>query len=70
DLMPAINQAPFSTHFVIGDNDALVAIDKLSAAIKQSNVSLEIIEQCGHMSPLEDPAAIAQSIIRTAQDNV
>ncbi|MCG7531816.1 alpha/beta hydrolase [Psychrobium sp. MM17-31] len=64
NLMPAINQAPFSTHFVIGENDALVAIDKLSVAIKQPNVSLEIIEQCGHMSPLEDPAAIAQSIIR------
>ncbi|MGB1297984.1 MAG: alpha/beta fold hydrolase [Psychrobium sp.] len=73
NLMPAINQAPFSTHFVIGDNDALVAIDKLSQAIKHPNVSLEMIQQCGHMSPLEDPAAIAQSIInhfKTARDNV
>lgn len=62
DLLPLLNKRDFNTHFIVGQDDSLVNIEMLKQAIDSPRISLETIEQCGHMSPLESPAAIAQTI--------
>ncbi|NRA59775.1 MAG: alpha/beta hydrolase [Psychrobium sp.] len=63
DLLAQLDGAAFSSCFVYGDQDNLVnhqAINSLSS----ERITLQTIDNCGHMSPLEAPQAVADSINR------
>lgn len=70
NLVPQLSTLPFDIKFVVGEEDNLVNIDTLKQDLalggsdsQSKNVALDIIEHCGHMSPLESPQAVAQHII-------
>ncbi len=63
DLLAQLERAEFSSCFVYGDQDNLVSHQAI-AAMKNERITLQTIKNCGHMSPLEAPQAIADNINR------
>lgn len=62
DLLGPLNQQPFPTKFVVGEHDNLVNINELKRSLLSDQLSIEQLENCGHMSPLESPQAVAHII--------
>jgi len=63
NLLPALKSLPITIKFVIGSDDNLVDIATLRHELTSSRIPLDIIEDCGHMSPLESPQAVATHLI-------
>lgn len=63
DLIPSLVTLPIDIKFVIGEDDCLVNIAQLDKGLATSNITLDILAQCGHMSPLESPQTLANMII-------
>jgi len=63
NLLPALKSLAIKTKFVIGSDDSLVDSAALLDDLSQSIISLDLIQGCGHMSPLESPQAVATHII-------
>ena len=62
DLLGPLNQQSFTTKFVIGEHDDLVNINELKKSLLNDRLSIETLENCGHMSPLESPQSVAHII--------
>jgi pimeloyl-ACP methyl ester carboxylesterase len=59
DLLPALEKAKCPLLFAAGSDDSLlssVVIDKMKGS---ENINIHIIDDCGHMLPLEQPALLA-----------
>jgi 2-succinyl-6-hydroxy-2,4-cyclohexadiene-1-carboxylate synthase len=63
DLLPTLMELSVETKFVIGTDDNLVNITTLKQTLAPSHITLNVIDNCGHMSPLESPQAIANHVI-------
>lgn len=62
DLIGSLNQQSFPIKFVIGEHDNLVNTNELQQVLSSDYLSIEQLENCGHMSPLESPQALAHII--------
>ena len=62
DLLGPLNQQSFPTKFVIGEHDNLVNVNELKKSLLSDRLSIETLENCGHMSPLESPQLLAHII--------
>lgn len=63
DLLPNLLELSVETKFVIGADDNLVNIATLKQTLVPRHITLDVIDNCGHMSPLESPQAVANHII-------
>ena len=70
NLIPQLINMPFDIQFIIGSEDKLVNVGKLKQELAKSveeiitrDISLDLIDDCGHMIPLENPQAVADHII-------
>ena len=64
NLFDPLKKAPFNKHFLVGRNDKLVALASLQASIKNDeSMNLSILENAGHMLPLEKPREMAQWLL-------
>ena len=62
NLLPQLSELQIKTHFVHGDQDKLVNNALISAATTADNISHCVIDNCGHMCPLEAPQKLAEQI--------
>lgn len=62
DLLGPLNQQSFPTKFVIGEHDNLANVNELKKSLLSDRLSIETLENCGHMSPLESPQLLAHII--------
>lgn len=70
NLIPQLITMPFDIQFIIGSEDNLVNVSKLKQELVKNvegmntnNISLDLIDDCGHMIPLENPQAVADHIV-------
>lgn len=70
NLIPQLINMPFDIQFIIGSEDKLVNVGKLKQELAKSveeiitrDISLDLIDDCGHMIPLENPQAVADHIV-------
>lgn len=61
NLLKSLAEAEFHVHFVAGQVDHLVSAHTLNNAQQQlRNSTVKLIDQAGHMLPLEQPLALAE----------
>lgn len=65
NLLVKLPKLPIPVKFLIGDSDALVKLSLIEAIIENSPlVSLSILNNTGHMLPLEQPQKCAENMMR------
>ena len=63
NLIPALAQAKFTTHFMAGKHDHLATELQLHQARQQiAGSTLTLIAQAGHMLPIEQPKQLAEAL--------
>ncbi len=71
DIFIELETSPLNKNFCVGRNDPLVSVETLTRLqLSDENMSLSIIENTGHMLPLEKPDELAKwinLIISTSQ---
>lgn len=61
DIFKQLSQLPLKKYFCVGQNDHLVSVDALTdLQLIDKKMELSIIENTGHMLPLEKPQELAQ----------
>jgi len=76
DLISQLITLPFDIKFVIGEEDNLVNIEQLTQELTVNSkevscdISVDLIKDCGHMSPLESPQAVAKHLITFFNERV
>lgn len=72
NLLPKLCGLTCPIKFYVGDSDCLVKIERIESYINQTqqkNKSLEVIENTGHMLPLEQPDELAHTIAKYFTDS-
>ena len=63
NLVDALRQLTISKHFCVGENDNLVSVESLKKlSSDDEEFSLKVLNNTGHMVPLEQPKLLAQWI--------
>lgn len=65
NLLPQLMKLQCPIKFCVGDTDCLVKLERIQKQITQSttkNKALQVIENSGHMLPLEQPKILARTI--------
>lgn len=61
DIFKQLSQLPLNKYFCVGQSDHLVSVDALKTLqLSDKYMELSIIENSGHMLPLEKPTELAQ----------
>ena len=61
DIFRELGLLPLNKHFCVGKNDHLVSVEALiNMQLLDKNMKLSVIENSGHMLPLEKPNELAQ----------
>jgi len=63
NLLIKLPQLPFPVQFLIGDSDTLVKLSRIQAILEEAKlVSIVVLNNTGHMLPLEQPQKCATSM--------
>ncbi|MFT2089405.1 alpha/beta fold hydrolase [Paraglaciecola sp. 2405UD69-4] len=64
NLLPQLSKCGFKTHFIVGEQDHLVNLEELKQSVGNlAFADLHIVQNAGHMVPLEQPQLLARNLI-------
>ncbi|WP_417527359.1 alpha/beta fold hydrolase [Marinomonas shanghaiensis] len=62
NLLPKLEKTKFPLGFIVGRDDVLLSNDTIEVMKTSDQITLQVVEACGHMVPLEQPALLADSL--------
>ena len=64
NLLPCLFEQKDKVRFILGDQDSIWSIQKVQKYLqKERTFQLDIIQGCGHMSPIEKPTEVAELLV-------